>query len=108
MIEQGSDFNYLYCAIDIRNEMDQVLVWNYPGFRWCVVWHRTQNTKEKTRIKLYKSTAVLVLLIGFCVNKVVYKNNKNQTQNSEINFMKRTKGCTRQDHTWNGDVRKEL
>ncbi|KAJ4434804.1 hypothetical protein ANN_23375 [Periplaneta americana] len=75
----------------------------------CGTIHKTlrQKTRKDTRLKFYKTIAVPVLLYG-SESWVTNKRSLSRIQSVEMNFLRRTKGCTKLDHIRNGKIRREL
>jgi hypothetical protein len=75
----------------------------------CGTIHRTlkNKTKKETRLKFYKTVAVPALMYG-CEIWVPTKKVQTRIQSTEMNFLRKTKGCTKLDHITNEMMRTEL
>jgi hypothetical protein len=75
----------------------------------CGTVHRTlkNKTRKETRLKFYKTMAIPALMYG---SEIWVPTKKVQTgiQSTEINFVRKTKGCTKLDHITNEMIRTEL
>jgi hypothetical protein len=74
----------------------------------CGTVHRTlkNKTRRKTRLKFYKTMTVPTLMYA---SEIWVPTKKVQTriQSTEINFLRKTKGCTKLDHITNEMIRTE-
>jgi hypothetical protein len=75
----------------------------------CSTIHRTLKNKtgKETRLKFYKTMAIPALMYG---SEIWVPTKKVQTriQSTEMNFIRKTKGCTKLDHITNEMIRSEL
>jgi hypothetical protein len=75
----------------------------------CGTTHRTlkNKTRKETRLKFYKTMATPVLMYG---SEIWVPTMKVQTriQSTEMNFLRKTKGCRKLDHITNEMIRTEL
>ena len=68
---------------------------------------RPQETLKKTRIKLYNTLALPVLLYG-SENWTIRARNARRITAAEMKYMRRTAGYTWTDYKTNGQITKEL
>jgi hypothetical protein len=108
LLEQASYLNYLGCAISKENyrDIDKKL----RRFHMiCGAIHRTlkNKTRKESRLKFYKTMAVPALMYG---SEIWAPTKKFQTRikSTEMNFLRKTKGCTKLDHVTNEIIRTEL
>jgi hypothetical protein len=75
----------------------------------CGTIHRTliNKTIKETRLKFYKTMAVPALMYGSVI-WVPTKKVQTRIQSTEMNFLQKTKGCTKLDHITNEIIRTEL
>lgn len=106
IIEQVSSFNYLGCEIGHDEDTNKKLS-KFQSV--CGIIHRTMKnkTRKETRIKFYNTMAIPVLLYG-SESWVPKKSTYTQLQSAEMKFLRRTKGCTREDRFKNDEIREEL
>jgi hypothetical protein len=75
----------------------------------CGTIHRTlkNKTRKEKRLQFYKTMTVPALMY---VSEIWVPTKKVQTgiQITEMNFLRKTKGCTKLDHVTNGMIRTEL
>jgi hypothetical protein len=106
LLEQVSYLNYLGCEISKENDIDKKL----GRFQMlCGTTHRTlkNKTRKEKRLKFYKRMAIPALMYR---SEIWVPTKKVQTriQSTEINFLQKTKGCTKLDHITNEMIRTEL
>ena len=107
-LEQLSNFNYLGCDISYRKGKDTInKIHRFQNI--CGTIHRTlkNNASKSTRLKFYKTIAVPTLLYG-CETWVLSKPDESRLQASEMRFLRRTYGCSREDRLRNTEIRKQL
>jgi hypothetical protein len=75
----------------------------------CGTIHRNlkNKTRKETRLKFYKTMAIPALMYWSEI-WVPTKRVQTRTQSTEINFLQKTKGCTKLDHISNEMIRTEL
>lgn len=108
IIEQVSSFNYLGC--EISTEKDKDTEKKLTRFQMiCGTIHNTlkNKTRPDTRMKFYNTMAIPTLLYG-CESWVPTQRTTNRIQSCEMKFLRKTKGCTREDRIRNEEIRKEL
>jgi hypothetical protein len=75
----------------------------------CGTIHRTlkNKTRKETRLKFYNTIAFPALMYG---SEIWVPTKKIQTriQSTELNFLRKTKGCTKLNHITNAMIRTEL
>jgi hypothetical protein len=75
----------------------------------CGPVHRNlkNKTRKETRLTFYKTMAVPALMYGSEI-WVPTKKVQIRIQSTEMNFLRKTKGCTKLDHITNQMIRTEL
>jgi hypothetical protein len=101
LLEQVSYLNYLGC--EISKENDKCIDKKLGRFQMlCCTVHRTlkNKTRKETRLKFYKTMAIPALMYE---SEIWVSTKKVQTriQSTEMNFLWKTKGCTKLDHVTN-------
>ncbi|KAK7861914.1 hypothetical protein R5R35_009378 [Gryllus longicercus] len=108
VIDQTSNFNYLGC--DISYDTDKDIENKTNKFQSiCGIINRTLQNKARkdTKIKFYKTMAAPVLLYG-SESWIMKKRDQSKLQAAEMRFLRKVKGCIKQDQIRNEDIRKEL
>lgn len=108
ILEQVSHFSYL--GNDIGYDKDFDIDMKLHRFQaMCGTINRTlrHTASKETKIKFYKVMATPVILYG---SELWTKTRKQESriQATEMRFLRQVKGCTRQDHIRNTDIRTEL
>jgi hypothetical protein len=109
IIEQVNSFNYLGNMISYETELDiDNKLHNYLKITGIINnMFRPQNTLKKTRIKLYNTLALPVLLYGSETWTIKSRDARRITA-AEMKYMRRTAGYTWTDCKTNLHIAKEL
>jgi hypothetical protein len=101
-LEQVSYLNYLGCEISKENDRD--IDKKLERFQMlCGSIHRTlkKKTRKETRLKFHKTVAIPALMYGSEI-RLSTKKVQTRIQSTEMNFLRKTKVCTKPDHITNG------
>jgi hypothetical protein len=108
IVEQVSHFNYLGCDVTYNEDKDcDKKLHKFQAI--CGTIRRTlqRKARNETQIKFYKVMAVPTILYGSEV-WVTKERQLSRVQAAEMRYLRSVKGCTREDHIRNEDIRREL
>jgi hypothetical protein len=101
LLEQVSNINHLGCEVSKKNYRDiQKKIREIPDAMWYCTQNLENKTGKETRVKFYKTVAVPALMYGSEI-WVPTKEVQTRIQSTEMNFLRKTKGCTKLDHITN-------
>lgn len=108
-LEQVSNFNYLGCDVTYNNNSADVEknVQKYQAICGTISRTLKNKTRKDTAIKFYKTMAVPILTYG-SESWITTQKDTNKLQTAEMRFLRRIKGCTREDRLRNEAIREEL
>ena len=109
IIEQVNLFNYLGSTICYEGELDIDNKLNNFSKITGILNNafKPQKTLRKTRIKLYNTLALPVLLYG-CETWTIKAKDARKITAGEMKYMRRTAGCTWTDYKTNAQISKAL
>ena len=108
ILEQVSHFQYLGCDITYKHDQDvDKKIQKFQAV--CGTIKRTFKNKvrQETQLRYYSVMALPVICYG-SETWTVKEKDKSRIQAAEMRFLRSVKGCTREDHIRNVEIRKEL